>query len=191
MVSLVGPRWRRPVLLLASVVLLASCATSVSVDSAEVSQDDLRLRLTLNVCNPSSVRTTVKDVGHRVELAVTASPARLLGGPDCQHLAIVALPAALGSRDVVDRSTREAIPVSPSGRPWPYDRDRFSPADYAAALAEMVACLESRDPEIEAATVDDLDWPTYEWHKERDERGNMSAPAVSECSREHLEPLRG
>ena len=83
------------------------------------------------------------------------------------------------------------ITVSPSGWPWPYDRDRFSPADYATALAEMVACLESRDPEIQAAIVDDLDWPTYEWHKERDERGNRSAPAVGECDREHLEPLRG
>ena len=64
-------------------------------------------------------------------------------------------------------------------------------ADYEAALAAMVTCLEARDPGIRAGIVDDLDWPTYEWHKERDERGNMSAPAVGECSREHLDPLRG
>ena len=178
-------------LLLVSVALLASCATSVEVYSAEVSQDDSRLRLTLQTCNPSSVATTVKDVGHRVELAVTASPARLLGGADCQHITIVTLPAPLSGRALFDRTTRELIPVSPSSRAWPYDRDRFSPADYEAALAQMVACLESRDPGIQAAIVDDLDWPAYEWHKERDERGNMSAPAVGECSREHLEPLRG
>ena len=184
-------RWMLPLLIALMVTILTSCATSARVFSAEVSQDDLRLLLVVGSCNASSIETTVTDVGHRVELAVTAFPARLLGGGDCQDIAIVALPAPLAGRDVIDRSTREVIPVSPSGRPWPYDRDRFSPADYEAALAEMVVCLESRDPQIGAAIVDDLDWPTYEWHKERDERGNMSAPAVGECSREHLEPLRG
>ena len=178
-------------LLLAPVLLLASCATNVAVYSADVSLDDMRLRLTLQTCNPSSVSIYVTDVGHRVELAVAAHPARLLGGPDCQHLAIVALPEPLGGRDVFDRSARNVVPVSLSSWDWPYDQDRFTMADYETALAAMVACLESRDPAIQAAIADGLDWPTYEWHKERDERGNMSAPAVGGCRRDHLDPLRG
>ncbi len=181
--SLAG--WRS----LASMILLGSCTTSVEVYSAEVSRDDLRLRLTLQTCKPSSVSATVKDVVSHIEVAATASPARLLGGPDCQHLVIVALPEPLAGRDVFDISTRRAVPVSQSSW-WPYDRERFTMADYETALAAMVACLEARDPEMQAAIVDDLDWPTYEWHKERDERGNMSAPAVGEWASEHLEPLR-
>jgi hypothetical protein len=164
--------------------------TSVEVYSAEVSRDDRRLRLELATCNPSSVSATVSDVGWRVEVTVTASPAGLWGGNDCLHLVIVALPKQLDGRDVFDTSTRRVVPVSPSSWPWPYDRERFTMADYETALAAMVACLEALDPEIQAAIVDDLDWPTYDWHKEPDEQGNMSAPAVGECDHEHLEPLR-
>ena len=181
----------RGLLPVAMLMLLASCAANVAVYSAEVSMDDLKLGLTLQTCNPSSLTIDVEDTAHRVELAVSAYPSRWLGGPDCQHIAIVALPEPLRGRDVFDRSARTLVPVSPSSRPWPYDRDRFTPADYEAALAATVACLETRDPAIRAAVVDDVDWPTYEWHKERDERGNMSAPVVSECHREHLDPLGG
>ncbi len=181
--------WRL-VLLLASMILLGSCMTSVEVYSTEVSRDDLRLKLTLQTCNPSSVSAAVKDVGWRVEVAVAASPVGLLGGDDCQHQVIVALPEPLAGRDVFDISTRRAVPVSQSSW-WPYDRERFTMADYETALTAMVACLEALDPEIQAAIVDDLDWPTYEWHKEPDERGNTPTPAVAECYREHLEPLSG
>ncbi|MCY4369693.1 MAG: hypothetical protein OXF41_09815 [bacterium] len=163
----------------------------MDVYSAQVSRDDSRLRLTLQTCNPTSVATRVVDVGHRVEVAVSASPTRLLGGPECQHLVVVALPEALAGRDVFDRSSRRLVPVELSSQRWPYDRERFTLADYVAALAAMVACLEARDPLIDATIVDDLDWPTFDWQKPRDERGNMSAPAVSECRSEHLGPLRG
>ena len=182
--------WRL-LLLLGSVGLLASCTADVDVYSAQVSRDDSRLRLTLQTCNPTSVAARVVDVGHRVEVAVSASPTRLLGGPDCEHLVIVALPEALAGRDIFDRSSRRLVPVELSTQRWPYDRERFTLVDYEAALAAMVACVQARDPLIDAAVVDDLDWPTFDWSKPRDERGNMSAPAVSECRSEHLEPLRG
>lgn len=179
-------------LLVLLLLFLASCITDVEVYSAEVSRDDLRLRLTLQMCDPSSWWIEVRDVGHRVEVAAgTDPPRRYLGGPDCQHIAIVALAKPLRGREVFDRSFRRQVPVSRSFLPWPYDRERFTPADYASALAAMVACLEARDPEIEASIVEGLDWPTYEWRKERSGRGNMSAPAVDECAREHLDPLRG
>ena len=183
-----GSHGRSLALLLASVMMLAACASgSASVYAAAVSDDDSRLRLTVNTCNASH-ETTVTDAGDHVEVAVTATGDQIHN--DCQDIVIVDLPTSLRGRDLIDRSTGEVITVSLSDH-WPYDRDRFSPADYEAALAEMVACLESRDPGIEAAIVDDLNWPTYEWHKERDEQGNVSAPAIGECSREHLEPLRG
>ena len=89
--ALVGFHRRPPLLLLASVIMLASCATSARVRSAEVSQDDLRLRLFVDSCNASSIETTVTDVGHRVELTVTVFPAGLLGGGYCLDIAIVAL----------------------------------------------------------------------------------------------------
>ena len=165
-------------LLIAPVLLLASCATNVAVYSADVSVDDMRLRLTLQTCNPSSVSIYVTDVGHRVELAVAAYPSRLLGGPECQHPAIVALPEPLGDRDVFDRSARNVVPVSLSSRDWPYDRDRFTMADYETALAAMVACLESRDPANtgRASSTISTGLPTSGTRK-RDERGNTSAPA--------------
>jgi len=182
--------WRR-VWLLGLVGLLAGCSAEVDVYSAAVSLDDLRLRLTLQTCNPTWVDTRVVDVGRRVEVSVSAKPAGLLGGDDCQHSVIVALPVPLAGRDVFDRSSRSVVPVGLSRQPWPYDRERFTLVEYEEALAAMVACLEAGDPLIDAEIVDDLDWPTYDWHKPRDERGNMSAPAVSECFDEHLEPLRG
>lgn len=133
-------------------------------------------------------KTRVVDVGHRIEVAVSATPAGLLGGPECQHQVIVALPTPLAGRDVFDRSSRSVVKVGLSPISWPYDRERFTVVDYEAALAAMVACLEAGDPLIDAEVVDDLDWPTYDWHKPRHERGNMSAPAVSECFDEHPEP---
>lgn len=182
--------WRL-VLVLALMGLLVFFPTNVDVHSAEVSRDDMRLRLFLGTCNPTWVYKRAVDVGHRVEVAVFASPNRLLGGPDCAQLDIVALPEPLAGRDVFDRSSRRLVPVELSSQRRPFDRERFSLVDYEAALAAMVACVEARDPLIDAAIVDSLDWPTFEWHKPRDERGNMSAPVVSECRSEHLEPLRG
>lgn len=186
-------RLRRLVLLLGSVGLLAGCSAEVDVDSATVSQDDLRLRLTLQTCNPTWVDTRVVDVGHRIEVSVSAKPAGLLGGDDCLHSVIVALPAPLAGRDVFDTSSRSRglVPVELSSQPWPYDRERFTMADYEAALAAMVACLEAGDPLIDAEIVDDLDWPAYDWHIRRDDRGNFPSLPLFECIDEHLAPLGG
>ena len=176
-------------LLLMSAIMISACGSgsTAEVASAEVSDGGFRLRLLVNTCNASHA-TTVTDAGDHVELEVTATGDT---PNDCQDSIIVVLPARLDGRDLIDRSTGDPIAVSPSSDYWPYDRDRFSLADYAAALAEMVVCIESRDPQIEAWITERLNWPTYKWYKEPDERGNTSAPAISDCAEEHLHPLRG
>lgn len=98
----------------------------------------MRLRLTLQTCNPTWVDTSVVDAGHRIEVSVSAKAIGLLGGNDCQHPVIVALPESLAGRcRLIWRAYRGH-----------HDRERFTTADYEAPLVAMGACL------------DDLDWPT-------------------------------
>lgn len=72
---------------------------------------------------------------------------------------------------------------------WPYDRARVSYGQYVKALHDMVECLETNDPGVDAWVAQDLNWKTYRWSKSSDHDGNTSVPALEPCERKHLAPL--
>ncbi len=74
-------------------------------------------------------------------------------------------------------------------RYFPYDPLLVTEAQYLATLEDMIDCLTTRDPGVTASTVQALDYITYDWHKEPDENGFTSVPALSECAELHMQPL--
>lgn len=178
-------------------VFASACASSdVSIMSAIVSQDDTRIQLDLAACNIEFV-VDVTETQDEVIVSVSdaAAPLIVLGRLDCDDSYILELDSAFAGRKLVDGTSGSPVSVSrplPAALlPWPYDRDKFTEAEYLKALEAMVACIEATDPEMDAWVFQDLDWITYRWHKEPDERGNtVVGPALETCRREHLEPLQ-
>ncbi|MEN8235196.1 MAG: hypothetical protein ABFR89_09775 [Actinomycetota bacterium] len=177
-------------------LLLSGCGSAdVSIRSAEVSDDDTRLGLALNSCN-ADLRVGVAEQDDQVVILASDEQAPLirLSGNDCLDGYVVQLSDPLGDREVVDGTDGSIVSVMrvpPEGKvPWPYDRDRVTEAEYLAALDDMVACLSTTDPELDAWVYQGLDWKTYRWHKEPDEQGNLSRPpALDICHEEHLKSL--
>jgi hypothetical protein len=181
-----------------AVVLLAlatGCTAAVPIAEGHVSLDGRRLELLLDACN-ADTQLQVDDSADMVAVQVRRHDvvtSRIASGA-CQDIAYVDLERPLGDRPVVDRSDDRRLPVSRpqpgtgTQPPWPYDRERVTPAEYRAALRDLVRCLERRDPQITARIVRGLNLLTYDWTT-ADEEGTVEADAIEVCEREHLDPL--
>jgi hypothetical protein len=175
-----------------AVVLLAlatGCTAAVPIAEGQVSLDGRRLELLLDACN-ADTQLQVDDSADMVAVQVRRHDvvtSRIASGA-CQDIAYVDLERPLGDRPVVDRSHDRRLPVSRPQPAWPYDRERVTPAEYRAALRDLVRCLERRDPQITARIVRGLNFLTYDWTT-ADEEGTVEADAIAVCQREHLDPL--
>jgi hypothetical protein len=163
------------------------------VAEASLSLDGQRLELIVDSCN-AEIETSVEETSDTVEVSVVRSDGSTLqlAGGSCQDLTLIELNRRLGNRVVVDEATGSTVEVARPNREqveWPYDQDRVSNAQYVEALHDMVECLETRDPQMDAWVAQDLNWKTYRWSKPPDAEGNMSVPALEPCMRKHLAPL--
>jgi hypothetical protein len=170
--------------------LATGCTAAVPIAEAHVSLDGRRLELLLDACNAD---TQLHVDASADAVAVQARrddvvAARIASG-HCQDIAYVDLERPLGDRPVVDRSHDRRLPVSRPQPAWPYDRERVTPAEYRAALRDLVRCLERRDPQITARIVRGSNFLTYDWTKPADEEGTVESDAIAVCQREHLDPL--
>ena len=176
-----------------AVSLVTACASMVEVDSAEVSIDGLRIAVTFNSCGVVTSASAEETAESVVIWARPSTEVKGLSGQDCQDRVVVQLHEPLGDREVIDGATERSVTVSgptpESEIAWPYDRSRFTEADYEAALEEMVRCLESEDPKIDAWVVDELNMQIWDFHKEPDDDGYLDIPAIDICEERILAPL--
>ena len=186
------------VMLLAGVaaVGVAACTTSdLVIEDATLSQDQMRLRLTVQSCNAELVADVTESADDIVVVVSDAgSPFLNTGDETCQDTIIVTLAAPFASRGLIDGGSGESVSVTrpppDTGPPWPYDRSRFTEADFVAALEAMVACIEDADPQMDAWIDQDLDWKVVRWAKPTDEPSNVEEVRVYEaCLVEHVGPL--
>jgi hypothetical protein len=110
-------------LLLAVVVLVSGARSSppqrsITVVSAQTSDDSRVVDLTLTACAPR-VFATVDDHPDSVQVAVTARGAKRDGG--CRQRMVILLEGPLEARPLVDRATGQAVPVEkvPAGQLQP------------------------------------------------------------------------
>ncbi len=164
----------------------------VAIVSAQRSVDDLRLELAFDSCN-ARLQVTVAETADVVTVVAVDldAPAPELASPDCADGGIVELDAPLGDRQLIDGATGDAIPfwgpADPNQVIWPYDRERFTKADYLEALEAVVACIEAKDPRIDAYLVEGLNWMRYSLDAPNDV--NLGS-TIEDCHTEHLDPLR-
>jgi hypothetical protein len=108
-------RRSRLTLLVAGLLLVAgtsSCGTDgTTVVEASGAPDSRKLVLSIASCNPEAVTTDIEEAGDSVRILVqTEGPDE---GPDCGHSMTVTLDEPLGSRDLIDLSTRDTVRVRP------------------------------------------------------------------------------
>ncbi|WP_084104341.1 hypothetical protein [Demequina sp. NBRC 110056] len=174
-------------------VALGACAPATEVDAAELSLDGTRVAITFDSCNeaePVEVDETTEQV------TVTPSGSGGLiesAGDDCQDYVVVQLAEPLDSRTLINGATGTAVEVA-SAPPentvdWPYDRAEVSEAEFAAAIEDMVACLEAEDPLVDAWVTQELNWPGWDVAKEPDANGTVEVPAIAVCEERVLVPL--
>lgn len=172
---------------------LGGCSNAVEATRAEVSIDGTNVAVSFASCNEVESATAEES---EKQVTITATPERQTrgsAGDDCEDRVVVTLAEPLGDRMLVNGGTGAEISIDDSASEqdpvFPYASERVSQAEYEAALEDMVECLETEDPAIDAWVTQELNWKTWDFHKESDSEGNMSAPAIAICSERILEPL--
>ena len=172
--------------------LLAGCTAPVAIQRVTVSADQMRLEVIVNTCN-ADVQPMVEETGDAVSITIIDNRPRFeTGHDDCQDSFIVPLDEPLGGRAIVGNSAGDEIEVQlepVNELSWPYDRSRFTEAQYNAALDAMVKCLMTEDPEVTAWVEQGLDWKVWGFSKPVDENGTMTMFATQGCQAKHLDPL--
>jgi hypothetical protein len=173
---------------------VAGCAPPTEVDDARLSLDGTRVAVTFASCNEAEP-VEVDETASEVTVTPSGSGGLIeLAGDDCQDYVVVQLAEPLAERTLVNGATGANVDVAPAppeaAIDWPYDHGRVAEAEYAAALNDMVACLETEDPLIDAWVTQELDWLAWDFSKDPDESGTMEAPAIATCEERVLAPLR-
>lgn len=110
---------------LVALVLLSGCGTqqvepdSVGVSNAWVSDDGLRLRVIVDVCDDDAA-VEIADQGDTVKLRASAPRSDSGVTRACQTPVIVQLKSTLGERPVIDAMSGNEVPVevAPSTYDW-------------------------------------------------------------------------
>lgn len=168
------------------VASLAACSTPVEINEAGASGDGLRLTLGLNSCH-GTYDVTVDENSEAVVITVTdrSSPIRV-AGDDCADAWRIELSEPLGDRPVIDGQRGVALTVI--YEPW--NQQRFTEAEYRAALDATIACIIAAEPEAEAGVVEGPDGPWLDVEYPDVPDGESRFIPTSACSARHLDPLR-
>ena len=170
------------------VIVAAACSTDVAIQSATASGDGMNLGLSLNSCNRTYKVTVEEADGVMVHVVDSRrqSPIRL-GGEDCADQVTVALAEPLGDRSLIDASTSKEVAVT--YEPW--NRQRYSEAEFRAALEATADCITEADPAITAYVAASGEGPYLA--VEMPDLGDGERDTINaeyRCTIDHLDPLR-
>jgi len=182
---------RRSVLRIAAIgvlsaLLLAGCSSPVTIQGVTASGDGTVLTLSLSSCNADLAVNYSEDEDALMILVQERGSLVALGGDDCNDLDTIVLGEPLGDRIVIDEQTgQQLVPVY---EPW--NQQRFSEAQYRAALEETAACIRGEDPEARVEIRDGDQGPELDVEFRDLADGESSTVNVLPCYAEFLDPLR-
>jgi len=169
-------------------LLFSACSSKVAIGEAVASGDGTRVFLALDSCG-GTYDVVVKESADAVSVAVTDQrPGLRLSGDACQEGWTLQLTEPLGDRELIDGGRNVALDVL--YEPW--NQQRFSEAEYRAALEATVSCILAADPEVDASVVDGPTGPylTVDLGDLPDGQSRVGPDPDFECSMTHLDPLR-
>jgi hypothetical protein len=166
--------------------MLTACSSEVRILEVVASGDGTRLGIGLDACG-GTYAVTVGESTEQVMLTFTdqRSPVRI-GGDDCSDFWSVDLATPLGDRALVDGARGEELEV----RYEPWNQQRYTEAEYRAALEATATCIAAADPEARVAIVDGPAGPSLDVDLGDLPDGASRADPVLPCSSQHLDPLR-
>ena len=135
-----GMRFRRAVLRIVPIgllpmLLLAGCSSPVTIQGVTASGDGTVLTLSLASCDADLAINYSENEEALMILVQQRGSFIALGGEDCNDLDTIVLDEPLGDRTVIDEQTGQQI--VPVYEPW--NQQRYSVAEYRAALEETAA----------------------------------------------------
>ena len=171
---------------LLSTLLLTGCSSPVTVQGVTASGDGKVLTLSLSSCNADLTLDYSENEDSLMILVQQRGSLFAQGGDDCNDLDTIVLDEPLGDRPVIDEQTgQQLVPVY---EPW--NQQKYSLAEYRAALEATAECIRSRDSTASAEVTDGDQWPSLEVEERDLGDGERSSVDLRPCYTEFLDPLR-